>query len=114
MENMEPFRVVGALVLVLGLIGLAALIARRAGLGGAALRGGKGRRLALVETLALDPKRRLALVRCDEREHLLLLGPNADAVVSRDMASRAFTLPADPHLPAAPPPPAPERKEPSL
>ena len=118
MENMEPFRVVAALVLVLGLIGLAALVARRAGFGGAALRGGKGRRLALVETLALDPKRRLALVRCDEREHLLLLGPNADVVVARDMtlgdkAGRAFQLLVDPP-PPSPAPPGAERKEPSL
>ncbi|MBX6373456.1 MAG: flagellar biosynthetic protein FliO, partial [Acetobacteraceae bacterium] len=33
-----------------------------------------GRRLALVEVLALDPRRRLVLVRCDGREALLLTG----------------------------------------
>ena len=33
-----------------------------------------GRRLAVVETLVLDPSRRLVLVSCDGREQLLLLG----------------------------------------
>ena len=32
------------------------------------------RRLAVVESLMLDPQRRLLLVRCDGEEHLLLLG----------------------------------------
>lgn len=107
MDQLEPFRVVAALVLVLGLIGIAALVARRVGFAGASgLRAGKARRLGIVETIALDPKRRLVLVRCDDREHLLLLGPNADLVVAHDIAARSFHVPVDP--------PAAERKEPSL
>lgn len=39
------------------------------------------RRLALKETLALDPRRRLLLVACDGREALLLTGGPADLVV---------------------------------
>jgi len=39
------------------------------------------RRLQLVETLALDVRRRLVIVRCDGDEHLLLLGPDQDIVV---------------------------------
>jgi hypothetical protein len=30
----------------------------------------------------IDPRRRLVIVRCDGREHLLLLGPGGDVVVS--------------------------------
>ncbi len=40
-----------------------------------------GRRLALRETLALDPRRRLLLVACDGREALLLTGGPTDTVV---------------------------------
>ena len=39
------------------------------------------RRLQIVETLPLDIKRRLVIVRCDGDEHLLLLGPDRDIVV---------------------------------
>jgi len=40
-----------------------------------------GRRLAILETLALDPRRRLLLIACDGREALLLTGGPADLVV---------------------------------
>ena len=32
--------------------------------------------------MMLDPRRRLVIVRCDGREHLLLLSPAGDRVVS--------------------------------
>ena len=67
-----------ALVLVLGLILLAQRAAR---LGGWARGATGGGRLALVETVALDPRRRLALVRCDDRHVLLLTGGTQDVVV---------------------------------
>ena len=41
---------------------------------GAGKPGAAGRRLAVQEVLALDPKRRLVLVRCDGRDLLLLTG----------------------------------------
>lgn len=71
------------------LIGLAALVAvlvlvllsgRAAGTV-LARRPQAGRRLALRETLALDPRRRLLLVACDGREALVLTGGPADVVV---------------------------------
>ncbi|MBC7768320.1 MAG: flagellar biosynthetic protein FliO [Phycisphaerales bacterium] len=45
------------------------------------------RRLKLSESLMLDPRRRLVLVRCDGREHLILLGPSGDIVVSEMAAA---------------------------
>ena len=75
------------LAVVVSLIFGAAWLARRAGLAGngpRALRG-RRRRLTQVESLALDGKRRLVLVRRDGREHLLLLGGGADLVVERDI-----------------------------
>jgi flagellar protein FliO/FliZ len=69
-----------ALILVLGLVLLAARAARRFGLApgvpGAAR--GAGRRLVLVESLALDTRRRLLLLRCDDRELLLVTGGPQD------------------------------------
>jgi flagellar protein FliO/FliZ len=70
-------RALFALVLTLGLIGLAAVALRRYGPEALARFGSptkKERRLAVVESLVLDPARRLVLVSCDGQERLLLLG----------------------------------------
>ena len=78
------FRFVLALVFVLVLIGTAAWLVRRLGLAGARplVRGSRNRRrLALVEVLPVDAKRRLVLVRRDGVEHLVLLGTTADLVI---------------------------------
>lgn len=40
------------------------------------------KRLKVSESLMIDPRRRLVIVRCDEREHLILLGPGGDIVLS--------------------------------
>ena len=76
------FRFALALVLVLGLIGLTAWGARRLGLvHPIAPRGGRERRLGIIETTVVDTKRRLILVRRDDVEHLVLLGPGGDTVI---------------------------------
>ena len=65
-----------ALLLTLGLIGLAAVALRRYGPDAMARMTlqRKDRRLRLVETLILDPARRVVIVSCDGRERLILLG----------------------------------------
>ena len=69
-------RAVFALALTLGLIGLAAVALRRYGPDAIARISGpkKDRRLKIVETLVLDPTRRLVIVDCDGQERLMLLG----------------------------------------
>ena len=69
-------RAVFALTLTLGLVGLAAVALRRYGPGALSRFGGPKteRRLAVVETLVLDPARRLVIVACDGKERLILLG----------------------------------------
>ncbi len=63
------------LVVTLGLIGLAAYAARRWGPPGLMqMRSPGERRLAVVESLTLDPSHRLVLVRFDQEERLMLLG----------------------------------------
>ena len=66
----------GALAAILLLL---ALGARGLRWGGLATR--PNRRLAVQEVLALDSRRRLLLLRCDEREVLLLTGNGQDALL---------------------------------
>jgi flagellar protein FliO/FliZ len=65
-----------ALAMTLGLVGLAAVAARRFGPEWLVRlqRPRAERRLAIIESLPLDPARRLVLVRLDSTERLLLLG----------------------------------------
>jgi flagellar protein FliO/FliZ len=82
-----------ALVIVLGLIGGLAVLGRRLGFGDqGALRSGR-RRLAVVESLMVDGKRRLVLLRRDSAEHLVLLGPGADVVIETHIATPAKPAP---------------------
>lgn len=76
MEITDFARALFALVLTLGLIGLAAVALRRFGSDAFARFAApkKARRLAVVESLVLDPARRLVIVSCDGKERLLLLG----------------------------------------
>jgi flagellar protein FliO/FliZ len=75
MDIAEIARMLAALAITLGLGGLALVAVRRfAPLAVLKLKTPAERRLAVVESLVLDPHRRLLLVRCDGNEHLLLLG----------------------------------------
>jgi flagellar protein FliO/FliZ len=77
-------RMFGALVLVLGGLAGALWAVRRFDLrlpGRIGLAARPERRLALVERLAVDPRRSLVLVRRDGREHLLLIAPEGHVVV---------------------------------
>lgn len=75
-----------ALVFVLALIAVAALAARRWGVAGVITADPGRRRLKVCESLPLDGRRRLILVRRDGVEHLLLLGTTGETVVERDIA----------------------------
>lgn len=47
---------------------------------------GRNRRLSVVDSLAIDPKRHLLIVRRDNVEHLLLVGGSQDMVVETGIA----------------------------
>lgn len=76
MDFLLLLRAVFALAVTLGLIGLAAVAMRKYGPDAiarlAVLK--RDRRLTLIESLPLDPARRLVLVSLDGRERLILLG----------------------------------------
>lgn len=98
MTLLEIARLLFALTAVIGMIGLAALAAKRLGLAGA---NGfqRARRLQLVETLAFDQKRRAAILRCDGREHLIVLDGASVTVIDRDIP--AAPAAAEPSAPVA-------------
>ena len=76
MHITDILRMVFGLAVTLGLMGLAVAALRRWGPDTLRRLQGTGqeRRLSVVETLVLDPSRRLVLVRIDAEERLLLLG----------------------------------------
>lgn len=76
MDFLDFARAILGLAITLGLIGLAAVGLRRyAPQLLARMQAERGmRRLKVVETLVLDPTRRLVLVQVDEEERLILLG----------------------------------------
>ena len=77
---MEFARYIGALLLVLGLVGAAGLAARKWGVPGVT-RAVEQKRLAVVETLMIGPRQRLFIVRRDNVEHLVLSGPEGTSVI---------------------------------
>lgn len=101
MDVMDFGRYFAGLLLVLGLLGGFALLARRAGLAHflpAIQRPGAPRRLELSATLMLDPRRRVVLVRVDDEEHVVLLGLTGETVLDRRPAPPRF----EPVLPDTP------------
>ena len=99
MDLGEILRMFFALALTLGLIGLAAVAARRFAPGALLrLRSTRDRRLKVIESLMLDPARRLVIVRFDDQEQLLLLG---EGKVLATGSARPDPVPeAQPELPA--------------
>ncbi len=85
MDFLDLLRAMFALAITLGIIGLAAWGARRyAPQLLARLSAERGeRRMKVVETLMLDPARRLVLVRIDDEERLLILGEGRELIEPR-------------------------------
>jgi flagellar protein FliO/FliZ len=86
MDMTDALRYLGALALVLALVGAAGLALRRYGLPGIA--GGAGRRLTVVESLMLGKNHRLLIVRCDGTEHLLVTAPQGTSVIASSTAKQ--------------------------
>jgi flagellar protein FliO/FliZ len=76
------------LLIVLGLWGLKVLTRMTANMSR-----GRSRRLAVVETVAVDARRRLVIIRRDNVEHLVLTGGPHDVVVETGIPVERPTLP---------------------
>jgi flagellar protein FliO/FliZ len=85
MSFLDLARAIFGLAFTLGLIGLAAWVGRRYAPQLLARFGAERgeRRLTVVETLVLDPARRLVLVRVDQEERLILLGEGRELIEPR-------------------------------
>ncbi|MCR9212414.1 MAG: flagellar biosynthetic protein FliO [Proteobacteria bacterium] len=92
MDSVQYLKYIVGLLIVLGLIALVTLLARKFGMVPKVQRKpGSPSRLSISDMTAIDAKRRLVLIRRDEKEHLLLLGPERDLVVEQNI-----TPPTDP------------------
>ena len=98
MDVVEFIRALAALAVTLGLIGLAAWALRKFGPDavGRMITARQDRRLRVVESLALDPTRRLIVVSLDGEERLVLLGDGR----LLDWAPRGAPPPAEVPSPA--------------
>jgi len=82
MEYSDYLRFFLALIFVLSLIGLLAWMGRRLGAFPGIPKRRQGEpRLRAVESIPLDARRRVVLVRRDDVEHLILLGPATETIV---------------------------------
>lgn len=100
MEFETYFRFVAALALVLALIAVLAWGLKRYSVQGRiARRAGPGTRLSVIEFKSLDARRKLVLVRRDDVEHLILLGPNQELLVEAGITAHKTTDITDSDIP---------------
>jgi flagellar protein FliO/FliZ len=85
MDTAWLLKCVFAFAFVMGLMYLLSWGMRKLGVAGQAMLPGGKRRMKIVEFLSLDHRRRLVLVRCDDKEHLIVLGPQGETVVQAGM-----------------------------
>ena len=91
MEFLDYARTLFALLATLALIVGAAYLARRLGM---LQPGGPGvKRMRITETLLIDTRRRMVIVRVDDHEHVMLLGPAGDVLIT-GMAAKETPAPA--------------------
>lgn len=92
MDMLDLLRYFGALLLVLAMVGGAALAARRFGVPGV-MRATSDKRLSVVETLMIGPRQKLFIVRRDNVEHLVLSTPDGASVIEAGIAIKEASAP---------------------
>ncbi len=109
MELTDLLRSILALLFVLALILALGHLVRRQGWGaGLGTAHGADRRMSLQESLMLDARHRLLLVRVDDRDHLLVAGPQGVQPIAppppspfpQDLRPQGMSGTATPRLPA--------------
>jgi flagellar protein FliO/FliZ len=98
MDLVDLARYFGALLLVLGMLGCAWLVTRKYGVPGIVQRQAI-RRLSIAESLMIGPRYKLLLVKRDNFEHLVLIGPQSASVIEKgipvqDRPAQVTILPA--------------------
>ena len=96
LELPTPVNFVIAFVVVLALIGAATWLVRR--FGGARLEAGarnRQPRLAVIDSAAVDGRRKLVIIRRDNVEHLLMIGGPTDVVVETNIMRSGAVVPRE-------------------
>ena len=79
----EYLRFFLAFIFVMSLMGLLGYAMRRWGRGGMIMNNSK--RLSVVEIRPIDARHRLAIVKCDDTEHLLVLSPDGQTIIQSNL-----------------------------
>lgn len=87
MEFADMGQTLAAFALVVGLIGLLGLAMRKFGNPAMRIRGRDEARLSIVESLSIDPRSRLLLIRRDDVEHLIVKSGDRFEVIEVDIAA---------------------------
>jgi flagellar protein FliO/FliZ len=104
MDFLAILRTLGALGVVLGLLVGALWLVRRYNIrlpGGMTMGSAAERRLSVVERLPIDGRRSVALIRRDDKEHLVLIAP--EGLLLLEVAPAASTRPPAPRKAGFPP-----------
>lgn len=86
-EPLQIMRFIAALVFVMGLMGGLALVLKRINEKHSISRIAAKRRLKILETLPIDARRKLVLIRRDDQEHLIILGGNNETLIESNIES---------------------------
>lgn len=81
----QLLKLLAAMLFVLALMGGLALVLKRLNLAGLPQIAPRHRRLKIVEAIPLDARRRLLLIQRDDKQHLVILGPNGETIVETNI-----------------------------
>lgn len=85
-EIPQILKLILALVFVLSLMGGLALLLRKLGLSTMGGTSGNKRRIKIIEALALDARRRAVILQCDQKQYLVIMGPNGETLVDSNLS----------------------------
>ena len=100
MDVLDFARYFAALLLVLGLIGAAGLATRKFGVPGLT-KPAATRRIHIVETMMLSPRQKIAIIRRDDVEHLVMITPTGATVIESGITPPPKPEPSQPSEPSS-------------
>lgn len=84
-ELPQIVRLFAALAFVIALMGGLSLILKKIGMPGTPNTPAKQRRLRIIESMPLDARRRVVILQCDDKQHLVILGASGETVIKADL-----------------------------